>query len=201
MKTDQECIYYITAESFLSAKSSPHLEIFRKKGIEVLLLSDRVDEWLVSNLPEFDGKKLKSVTMGKLDIKDDETEVDEEKKAQTEKDFESILKQVKEVLGDKIKEVRLTDRLTDSPACVVADEGFSMHMQRLMSSAGQTMPKVVPTLELNPKHRLIEQLKNEQDDDRFADWTLLLFDQAMLAEAGHLEDPAAFVQRINKYLK
>lgn len=201
MQSDQENIYYITAESFLSAKSSPHLEIFRKKGIEVLLLSDRVDEWLVSNLTEFDGKSLKSVTVGKLDIKDEVTEEEEAKKAQEEKYFESVLQQVKEVLGEKVKEVRLTDRLTDSPACVVADEGFSMHMQRLMSSAGQAMQKVVPILELNPEHRLVTQLKEEQDDDRFADWTYLLFDQAMLAEAGHLEDPASFVQRVNKYLK
>jgi molecular chaperone HtpG len=207
MKEGQKHIYYVTAESFTAAKNSPHLEIFRKKGIEVLLLTDRVDEWLVSNLTEFDGKSLQSVAKGDLkldEIKTAETDKKEEaeQKAKAEKEFESVLKQAKEVLGDKVKQVRLTDRLTDSPACVVADEAaMSMHLQRLMMSAGQKMPTMAPILELNPEHAMVRTLQETQDDSMFADWIYLLFDQALLAEGGQLEDPAGFVKRMNKYLK
>lgn len=204
MKEGQKAIYYVTAESFLAAKNSPHLEMFRKKGIEVLLLSDRVDEWLVSNLTEFDGKSLQSVTSGDLKLDDvvkDEGR-DAEKKEQLAKDFEAILKQVQTVLGEKVKEVRLSDRLTDSPACVVAqDNGMSLHLQRMMAAAGQKMPPMAPVLELNPEHELVQQLKHIQQDDVFADWAQLLFEQAVLAEGGHLEDPAGFIKRVNRHLK
>ncbi len=207
MKTGQKHIYYVTAESFTAAKNSPHLEIFRKKGIEVLLLTDRVDEWLVSNLNEFDGKSLQSVAKGDLKLdeiktSDADKKEDTEQKAKTEKEFESVLKHAKEVLGDKVKQVRLTDRLTDSPACVVSDDaGMSMHLQRLMMSAGQKMPTMAPILELNPEHSMVRTLQETQDDSVFSDWMYLLLDQALLAEGGQLEDPAGFVKRMNRYLK
>ncbi len=204
MKEGQEKIYYITADSFAAAKNSPHLEIFRKKGIEVLLLSDRVDEWLVSSLTEFDGKHLQSVAKGELDLgllADSE----DDKKAQEEanKDFASVLQQIKEVLGDKIKEVRLTHRLTESPACLVSDVyGMSLNMERIMKEAGQSMNfSSKPIFEINPSHALVAKLKNEQDDSRFADLTHILFDQALLAEGGQLDDPAAFVHKLNGLLQ
>jgi len=204
MKDGQKHIYYVTADTFPAAKNSPHLEFFRKKGIEVLLLTDRVDEWLVAHLNEFDGKTLQSVAKGKLDDLDQFSDK-EEKKAQEKaaKDFEAVMKHVKEALGEKVKEVRLSHRLADSPACVVADDdAMSMHLQRMMAAAGQKMPMGMgaPVLELNPEHRLVAQLKDEQDDTRFNDWAELLFEQAMLAEGGQLSDPAAFVKRVNKYL-
>lgn len=202
MSKDQKAIYFITADSFLSAKNSPHLEIFRKKGIEVLLLSDRVDEWLTSNMMEFDGKPLKSVTVGELDLGDEtESEEKKEEKEKIEKDFEAVIQQMKEALGDKVKEIRMTDRLTDSPSCVVADDsGMSMHLQRLMASAGQNMPASAPILELNPEHDFVMKLKDEQDDQRFKDWSEILLDQALLTEAGSLADPSSFVKLVNKYL-
>ncbi|MGR8940112.1 MAG: molecular chaperone HtpG [Gammaproteobacteria bacterium] len=203
MKEGQEKIYYVTADSYAAAKNSPHLEIFRKKGIEVLLLSDRVDEWLVSSLDEFDGKHLQSVAKGQLDLGklDDE----EEKKHQEEvsKDFESVLTQIKDVLGDKISEVRLSHRLTESPACLVSDiYGMSLNMERIMKEAGQKMSfGKKPILEINPDHALVLRLKAEQDDARFADLTHILFDQAILAEGGQLDDPAAFVHKLNGLLQ
>jgi molecular chaperone HtpG len=205
MKEGQKHIYYVTAENFASAKSSPHLEIFRKKGVEVILLSERVDEWLVSHLAEFDGKKLHSVAKGELDLGDADTEeAKKEEKAHKaqEKDFESVVKQMTEVLGDKVKEVRVTHRLTDSPACVVVDDAaMSMNLQRMMAAAGQAMPMPKPIFEINPDHDLVSTLKGEQDDAKFADWTNLLFGQSMLAEGGQLEDPASFVSLMNKVLK
>ncbi|MDR2992849.1 MAG: molecular chaperone HtpG [Bacillus cereus] len=201
MKPEQKKIYYITAETFTAAQHSPHLEIFRKKGIEVLLLSDRIDEWLVSHLTEFDGKSLHSVAKGDLDIDevaDEETKKEQEK---IETDFKSVIEQVKKVLDSKVKDVRITHRLTQSPACVVNDENaMSAHLQRLLKSAGQEIPTTKPILELNPEHTLVLRLKDEQDDERFADLSHLLFEQSVLAEGGHLEDPAGFVQRLNKLL-
>ncbi len=203
MKEGQEKIYYVTADSYAAAKNSPHLEIFRKKGIEVLLLSDRVDEWLVSSLDEFDGKHLQSVAKGQLDLGklDDE----EEKKHQEEvsKDFESVLKQIQDVLGDKISEVRVSHRLTESPACLVSDiYGMSLNMERIMKEAGQKMSfGKKPIFEINPDHAVIQRLKAEQDDARFADLTHILFDQAILAEGGQLDDPAAFVHKLNGLLQ
>ena len=205
MKEGQDKIYYVTADSFSAAKNSPHLEIFRKKGIEVLLLSDRIDEWLVSNLDEFDGKHLQSVAKGDLDLGalDDE----EDKKAQEEvnKDFEAVLKQIKDVLGDKVSEVRLSHRLTESPACLVADVyGMSLNMERIMKDAGQGLGMGMgrkPIFEINPTHPLVVRMKAEQDDTRFADLTHILFDQAILSEGGQLDDPAAFVHKLNGLLQ
>lgn len=198
MKEDQEKIYYITASSFNAAKNSPHLEVFRKKGIEVLLLSDRVDEWLVSHMSEYEGKSLQSITQGELDLKE---EKDEAKEKEQEANFSSLVKHVKEILGDKVKEVRLTHRLTDSPACIVADSNdMGLEMQRIMMAAGQAAPETKPIFELNPEHSLIARLNQETDDERFSEWAHVLLDQAILAEGGELKDAAAYVNKINKLL-
>lgn len=200
MKEGQKHIYYLTAENYAAAVGSPHLEYFKKKGVEVLLLVDRVDEWMLSALTEFDGKQLKSVSKGELDGLED---TEEEKKVQEakQKDFEAVIKQVKEALGDKVSEVRVTTRLTDSPACIVADnDAMSMHLQRMMAQAGQAMPSQAPIFELNPEHALVLKLKDEQDDALFSEWSHLLLEQALLTEGGQLEDPVAFVKRMNKLL-
>lgn len=198
MKEDQDKIYYITASSFNAAKNSPHLEVFRKQGIEVLLLSDRVDEWLVSHLSEFDGKTLQSITKGELDIKDEKAE--EKVKKQTES-FASLLNQVKENLGERVKEVRLTHRLTNSPACIVADSNdMGLEMQRILQSAGQNAPMSAPIFELNPEHELIQRLNQETDDDAFKIWTEVLFEQAIIAEGGELKDPALYVNNVSQLL-
>jgi molecular chaperone HtpG len=201
MKTGQDKIYYVTAESFEAAKNSPALEVFRQKGIEVLLLSDRVDEWWLGHLTEFEGKKLQSVAKGDLDLGNlEDQETKEEKKKETD-EFESVLKQMKDVLGDKVKEVRISHRLTSSPSCVVADDNdMGIHMQRIMQAAGQNFGTSKPIFEINPKHALISNIKTESDDERFSEWTKLLFEQAVLAEGGHLDNPAEFVQRMNKLL-
>jgi len=207
MKEGQDKIYYVTAETFAAAKNSPHLEIFRKKGIEVLLLSDRIDEWLVSNLDEFDGKHLQSVAKGDLDLGDEETEEAKKAKEEISHDFESVIKQIKDVLADKVSEVRLSHRLTESPACLVADVyGMSLNMERIMKDAGQLMGGLggmgrKPIFEINPEHPLVARLKAEQDDSRFADLTHILFDQAILSEGGQLDDPAAFVHKLNGLLQ
>ena len=205
MKEGQEKIYYVTADSFSAAKNSPHLEIFRKKGIEVLLLSDRIDEWLVSNLDEFDGKHLQSVAKGDLDLGALETEEDKKAQEEVNKDFEAVIKQIKDVLGDKVSEVRLSHRLTESPACLVADVyGMSLNMERIMKDAGQMMGMGMgkkPIFEINPTHPLVVRMKAEQDDTRFADLTHILFDQAILSEGGQLDDPAAFVHKLNGLLQ
>jgi len=197
MQKDQDKIYYVTAASFNAAKHSPHLEIFKKEGIEVLLLSDKVDEWLVGYMNEFEGKQLQSITKGKLELSDDA----EEKKPEQEKEFESMLKQMKEVLGERVKDIRITHRLTDSPACVVADEAdMGLEMQRILQAAGQAAPKSKPVFELNPEHSIIKKLHGTQDDTVFSNWTEVLFDQAVLAEGGALDNPAAFVKRMNQLL-
>jgi molecular chaperone HtpG len=202
MKESQDKIYYITADSLAAAKHSPHLEIFRKKGLEVLLLSDRVDEWLMAHLAEFDGKPLQSVAKGQLDLdKVEEDNDNKEEQKQVEESFKDLLTQVKETLGDDIGEARISKRLTDSPACLVVDEhAMSGHLERLLREAGQPVPETKPHLELNPSHLLVTRLKEEQDKERFSEWTHLLFEQAMLVEGGQLEDPARFVQRLNKML-
>jgi molecular chaperone HtpG len=199
MQEGQDKIYYITADSHSAAKNSPHLEIFRKKGIEVLLLSDRVDEWLVTNLTEYEGKPLQSVAKGELDLVDDEDSKKElEKKA---KQARKLLKRMKKVLGDKVEDVRVSNRLTDSPACIVLNEhDMAMYMQRLLKEAGHAMPGSKPVLEINPDHPIVKRLESEKDDDRFRDWSEILFDQAILAEGGQLEDPAGFVHKLNQML-
>lgn len=195
MKPDQDKIFYITASSYNAAKNSPHLEIFKKKGIEVLLLSDRIDEWLVGYLSEFDGKKLQSISKGKVEL-DDQTDVKEQ-----EETLAPMLKQMKEVLGERVKDVHVTNRLTDSPACVVADENdMGLEMQRILQASGQKLPDSKPIFEINPEHPLIKRLHGIQDDTRFSEWTVVLFEQAVLAEGGQLDNPADFVNRVNQLL-
>jgi molecular chaperone HtpG len=201
MQEGQEKIYYITADSLAAAKHSPHLEIFRKKGIEVLLLVDRVDEWLMSHLFEFDGKHMQSVAKGALDLKDIDSEAEKEEQKQAQEEYKDLLERVKETLGEHVQDVRVSTRLTDSPACLVMDEyAMSAHLERLLRDAGQPVPSSKPHLELNTGHPLVSRLQHEQDKDRFSDWTHLLFEQALLAEGGQLEDPASFVQRLNGLL-
>ncbi len=201
MKEGQSAIYYITADSFAAAKHSPHLEIFRKKGIEVLLLSDRVDEWLSGNLNEFDGKPLKSVAKGGLDLGDLEDEAEKTAQKEAEDAMKPLVERIKTTLGERVKDVRVTHRLTDSPACLVTGEGdMSANLERLLKAAGQAAPTVKPTLEINPAHALVTRLDGESDEDRFADWANLLFEQALLAEGGQLDDPASFVRRLNGLL-
>lgn len=197
MKETQDKIYYITASSYNAAKNSPHLEIFRKKGIEVLLLSDRIDEWLVGYLSEFDGKKLQSISKGKIDIEGEEEVAVKEQ----EESFAPMLKQIKEILGEKIKEVNITHRLTNSPACIVADENdMGLEMQRILQSAGQQLPGSKPIFEINPQHELIKRLHGIVDDTKFSEWVVMLFEQAVLAEGGQLDNPADFVNRVNRLL-
>jgi len=201
MKEGQDKIYYITADSFAAAKHSPHLEIFRKKGIEVLLLSDRVDEWLLGSLTEFDGKPLQSVAKGDLDLGKLEDEAEKEAQKKVEDEYKSLIEKIQATLGEKVKEVRVTHRLTESPACLVAGEhDLSGNLERMLKAAGQKTPDSKPVLEINPAHRLLQLLKAEDDTTRFDDLTHVLFDQALLAEGGQLEDPASFVKRMNSLL-
>jgi molecular chaperone HtpG len=201
MKDGQEKIYFITAETFAAAKNSPHLEVFRRKGIEVLLLSDRVDEWLVEHLREFDGKSLQSVARGDLDLGDIEDEEDKKAQEKAEGDFKGVIDMVRESLADKAKDVRITHRLTDSPSCLVLEQNdMGLQMQQILKAAGQHVPSSKPILELNPQHPLVARLKDLGDKDKLADWSNILFDQAMLAEGGQLEDPAAYVKRVNNLL-
>ena len=202
MGEKQDKIYYITAESFASAKNSPHLEVFRKKGIEVLLLSDRVDEWMTNSLTEFDGKQWQSVAKGDLDLGELEDEAEKKAQEETDKNFEDLVARIKTSLGDKVKDVRITHRLTDSPACLVADDNdMSANLERMLKAAGQEIGAgSKPIFELNPEHPMVERLKAEADEARFEDWSSILFDQALLAEGGQLEDPASYVKRLNELL-
>ena len=190
-------IYYIVADNYTAAKNSPHLEVFKKKGIEVLLLSDRVDEWLVSHLTELDGKKLQSVARGSLDV----DEEDKKEHEAAEKTFTSVIEHATKVLAGKVKEIRLSQRLTDSPSCLVLEENdMSAQMQQIMEAAGQYAPKSEPILELNPDHSLVKKLNDITDDELFEDYTHLLFEQAQLSAGAPLEDTAGFVKRVNKLL-
>jgi len=199
MKEGQEKIYYVTAESFNAAKNSPHLEVFRKKGIEVLLLSDRVDEWVTGNLHEFEDKPLQSVARGSLDLGKLE---DEEEKQETEKaadEFKELTDKIKQSLGERVKDVTVTLRLTESPACLVSDDNdMGMNLTRILKAAGQSAPDAKPILEINPNHPAVMRLKYE--DKHFDDWAEVLFDQALLAEGGTLDDPATFVKRVNQLM-
>jgi molecular chaperone HtpG len=199
MKEGQDKIYYITADSFNAAKNSPHLEVFRKKGIEVLLLSDRVDEWVVSNLFEFETKQLVSVAKGGLDLGALEDEAEKKEQESVASEMKDLTDKITSSLGEKVKEVRVTHRLTDSPACLVADEhDMSANLARLLKSAGQKAPTSKPILEINPKHPVVLRLKVEES--KFDDWVSVLFDQALLAEGGQLDDPASFVKRVNQLM-
>ncbi|MDX8382308.1 MAG: molecular chaperone HtpG [Ghiorsea sp.] len=203
MEEGQDDIYYITAESLSAAKNSPHLEIFRKKGIEVLLLSDRIDEWLTSHLDKFQDKELKSIAKGELDLSGIGENIEEEKKEHEEavKSAEPAIKKLKEALGDKVKDVRSTDRLTSSPSCLVSDSfDISGNMERILKQAGQDVPSVKPILEINPEHELVKRLAKMRSKDKIADFSDILFDQAVLAEGALPEDPAGFVRKINALL-
>jgi len=203
MKEGQDDIYYITSESLSAAKNSPHLEIFRKKGIEVLLLSDRIDEWLTSHLDKFQDKELQSIAKGELDLSGIGENIEEEKKEHEEavKSAEPAIKKLKEALGDRVKDVRSTDRLTSSPSCLVSDSfDISGNMERILKQAGQDVPSVKPILEINPEHELVKRLAKMRSKDKIADFSDILFDQAVLAEGALPEDPAGFVRKINALL-
>jgi molecular chaperone HtpG len=196
-KEGQDKVYYVTADSYIAAKNSPHLEIFRKKGVEVLLLTDRVDEWMLSFLTEFEGKELVSVAKGDLDLGKLEDEAEKKQHEETETQYKDLVEKMKAALVDKAKDVRVTFRLTDSPACLVADENeLSGNLMRMLKAAGQAAPESKPILEINPDHPLVQKLKYEEV--KFADWSHILFDQAMLAEGGSLVDPSSFVKRVNE---
>lgn len=201
MKDGQDKIYYVTADSYQTANNSPHLEVFKKKDIEVVLMYDRIDEWLMSHLTEYDGKQFQDVARSTLDLGDLEDQ--EEKKAheKDEQDFKALVERVSKVVGEKTEEVRVSHRLTDSPACLVFnDDEMGLQMRKILESAGQKVPEAKRILELNPGHPLVEKLNSEKDEDRFSDLTLVLYDQAALAEGGQLDDPAAYVHRLNKLL-
>ena len=215
MKEGQEAIYYVTADSYATAKNSPHLEIFREKGIEALLLTDPIDEWMVSHLTEYAEKPLQSVTKGELDVEalggEDGADGAEDKsdaegqEAGADADEAAALteltQRVKQALDERVKEVRVTRRLTDSPACLVADSHeLGRHLEQILQATGQQVARAKPVLEINPRHPIVEKLKNEQDEERFGDWAGLIFDQALLSEGGQPEDPAGFVRRLNKLL-
>ena len=201
IKEGQDKIYFVAAENYHTAKNSPHLEVFRKKDIEVLVLTDRIDEWLMNQLVEFDGKQFQDVTKGSLDLGDLDDEEAKEEQEKVEKEFKSLLDKIKEVLEDRVEEVRITHRLTDSPAClVVNDDEMGMQMRRILESAGQEVPETKRIFEINPEHPLVNKLNDEQDMDRFKDLSLVIFEQAMLAEGSSLDEPASYVQRLNKLL-
>lgn len=203
MQDGQEDIYYITAESLAAASHSPHLEVFRKKGVEVLLLSDRIDEWLMSHLTEFDGKKLQSITKGELDLSGIGENAEEEKKEQEEKAraAEPAVEKIRKSLGDRVRDVRVTDRLTESPACLVSGQfDMSANMERILKQAGQKVPDMKPILEINPDHELIRRLAKMRSQEKIDDFADILFDQAVLAEGALPEDPAGFVRKVNALL-
>ena len=198
MKEEQEAIYYVTADGYSAAKNSPHLEVFRKLGVEVLLMSDRVDEWVVSSLTEFDGKPLRSVAKGGLDLGKLGDDADTQQQEKEAGEYKGLVERIQNVLKDYASEVRVTHRLTDSPACLVSDEhGMSTNLERMLKAAGQDVPTSKPVLEINPSHPIVKRLDDESDQSRFADWSRILFDQATLAEGGQVDDPAGFVRRLN----
>jgi molecular chaperone HtpG len=199
MKEGQQPIYYITADGLAAAKSSPQLEIFRKKGVEVLLLTDRVDEWMLSHLYEFDGHALQSVAKGAVDLGTLQDEEEKKRADAAAEQFKPLLERLKTALQERAKDVRVTTRLVDSPACLVMEEGdMSAHLTRLLKQAGQDAPKAKPILEINPQHALIQRLQS--DGAPFDDLAQIVFDQAWLAEGGHLENPADYVQRVTRLL-
>ena len=201
MKEGQKAIYYITADSYVAAKNSPHLELFNKKGIEVLLLSERIDEWMLSYLTEFDGKALQTITKANLDLGDLEDKEETEAQKEQDKAFDSFIERVQNLLGERVKEVRLTHRLTDTPAVVsTGNDQMTTQMAKLFAAAGQPVPEVKYTFELNPEHHLVKKVADIADEAEFADWVELLLEQAMLAERGSLENPTAFIKRVNKLL-
>lgn len=198
MAKDQKAIYFVTAESCATARHSPHLEIFRKKGIEVLLLSDPIDEWVTGQLSEFEGKPLQSVNKGRLDLGEIQDEAEKQQDEQNNKAFDKLGQRIKKALGEQVKEVRASARLTTSPACLVSDEqDMGRHLEQILKASGQNIPGSKPILEINPAHPVLQRIDNEPDEDRFADWAQILFDQALLSEGGQLRDPAGFVSKLN----
>lgn len=198
MEKDQKAIYFVTAESCTTARHSPHLEIFRKKGIEVLLLSDPIDEWVTGQLSEFEGKPLQSVNKGRLDLGEIQDEAEKQQDERNNKDFDKLGQRIKKALGEQVKEVRASARLTTSPACLVSDEhDMGRHLEQILKASGQNIPGSKPILEINPAHPVLQRIDNEPDEDRFADWAQILFDQALLSEGGQLRDPAGFVSKLN----
>lgn len=201
MRAGQEKIYFLAAESLKAARNSPHLEIFRKKGVEVILMHDRIDEWLMSHLHEFDGKQFQDIARGELDLGKLEDETDKKEQEKTEEQFKGLIERINSVLGERVKEVRLTHRLTDSPACLTVDEhDMGLQMRKIMEASGQSIPETKPIFEINPDHPLVAKLDTESDEDRFADLIMILFGQANLAEGGQLDDPGEFSNRLNKLL-
>ena len=201
MKAEQEAVYFITADSFMAAKNSPHLEIFKKKNIEVLLLGDRVDEWMVANLPEYKGKKLQSIAKGDLDLGKLEEADEKEAKKKVEEKAKTLIEKIKTSLGDRVKEVKVTHRLTDSPACLVVGENdISGNLERILKAAGQNTPDVKPILEINSEHDLIQKLETFKDANEFDEYASVIFDQAILSEGGKLDDPVSFIKKINRLL-
>jgi len=201
MKETQDEIYYLVGDSYEAVKHSPHLEVLRKKGIEVLLLSDRIDEWLMQHLTDFDGKKLRSVAKGGLDLSKLDDEATKQAQQETEQQFAAVAARFKAALGDQVKDVKVSHRLTDSPACIVTDEfDMSTQMMKLMESVGQKVPEVKPIFELNPEHQLVKHIADVQDESRFKQWAEVIFEQALLAERGSLKNPASFVTRLNSLL-
>lgn len=201
MKEGQSKIYYITADNFMAAKSSPHLEVFRKKGIEVLILSDRIDEWMMGYLNEYDGKQFQDVARGDLDLGEVETEEDKKHKEEAAEEHKNLLERIKTALDDRVQEVRVTNRLTDSPAClVVGDFDMGAQMKKIMEAAGQKVPDSKPIFEINVEHPLVQRLENEQGEDRFKELSAVLLDQATLASGEQLQDPGAYVSRLNRLL-
>ncbi|PHS14765.1 MAG: molecular chaperone HtpG [Kangiella sp.] len=201
MKPEQDKIYFLVADNFATAKSSPHLEIYKKKGIEVILMTDRVDEWAMGHLTEFDGKQLQAITQGDLDLGALETEDDKKAVEKANEDNSDLITKIKEVLGNKVEDVKISGRLADSPACVVSSQGgMSLQMARMMKAAGQSAPEMKPIFEINAEHKLVTQLSEDSIGEDFNDWVELLFDQAVLSDSGQLEDPSAFTQRMNRLL-
>mgnify|MGYP001480619085 FL=1 len=201
MQEGQQSIYYVIADSYTTAKSSPHLEIFKKKGIEVLLLSEPIDEWVTTHLSEFDGKKLQSVNKGELDLGDIQDEKEKKKSEKKSKAHIDLVKHIKEVLDEKVKEVRVTSRLTTSPACLVSDDNdMGRHLEQILKASGQSIPGAKPILEINPDHPIIQKIIAEKDDNLFSDWSHILFDQALLSEGGQLSDPGNFVNKLNSMI-
>jgi molecular chaperone HtpG len=201
MKEGQDAIYYITGDSYSAARNSPHLEIFRKLGVEVLVMYDRVDEWVVSLLTAFEGKPLQSVAKGGLDLSKLGGEAEKQEQEKAADEHKGLVERMQTALQDRASAVRVTNRLTDSPSCLVSDEhGMSTHLERMLKAAGQNVPGAKPILEINPQHPIVQRLKDESDERRFSDWSHILFDQAMLAEGGQLDDPASFVKRLNEVM-
>lgn len=201
MKPGQDKLYYITADSLKAARNSPHLELLRKKGVEVLLLAERIDEWLASHLTSFEEKSLQSVAKGELDLGALEGNDEKDQHKQVEGELQSLLDKLKTAMGDKVKEVRVSHRLTSSPSCLVADQNaLGANLERLLKAAGQQAPTSQPVLEINPEHPLVIKIRDEADPERVSEWTQILFDQALLSEGGQLEDPAGFVHRLNALL-